>query len=308
MQKIKVKKNEANIRLDKFLSKEFFSHTRGEIIKHIKENSITINCKKIKPSYILKENDIIDINFKKTPKKLIPNKNVKFEIIFQDKNIIVINKPAGLKVHPNSFAEKETLANGLLAKFPEIEFVNDGTNNSLLRPGIVHRLDQETSGVMVIARNQESFIELKKLFQTRKIVKKYTALVLGKLKIKKDLIKKAIARSASYKKQTIASRKTKTKIRPAITEYEVIREFSDFSLVEAKPKTGRMHQIRIHFFSLGHPVAGDKKYKLKKLTKMTLPARQLLHAKNLTFELFGKKYSFQTELPLDFRDFLTKLQ
>jgi 23S rRNA pseudouridine1911/1915/1917 synthase len=319
MQKIIIKKNDVDIRLDKFLSREFFSprkialqsrgkRSRGEIIKNIKEGSILINEKKVKPSYSLKENDTIIINFKTVPSKLVPNKNIAFEIIYQDKNIVAINKPAGLKVHPSSIEEDNTLVNGLLSKFPEIENVNDGSCGSSLRPGIIHRLDQDTSGIMIVARNQKSFNKLKEIFQIRKIIKKYLALVLGKIKDKKGFIEKPIARSSSYKKQTIAGRKTKTIIRKAVTEYKVIQEFSDFSLVEVWPKTGRMHQIRIHFFSLGNPVAGDKKYKLKKLSKIILPKRQLLHAEKLDFELFDKKYSFSAELPQDFKDFLTKLQ
>jgi 23S rRNA pseudouridine1911/1915/1917 synthase len=317
MQKIIIQKENSGMRLDKFLvssftkapadKKEFFSYTRGEIIRNIKEGLILVNEEKIKPSYALKENDAVKITFKIIATKLIPNKNIALKIIHQDKNIIVIDKPSGLKVHPSYFEETNTLTNGLLAKFPEIETVNDGSANSILRPGIVHRLDQDTSGIMVVARNQKSFDELKKLFQTRKIIKKYLALVFGKIKNKKGIIKKSIAKSSSYKKQTIAGRKTKTKILTAITEYEVIKEFSDFSLVEARPKTGRTHQIRIHLFSLGNPVVGDKKYKLKKIKPTPLPKRQLLHAKSLDFELFGKKYSFKAEVPSDFRGFLKVL-
>jgi len=329
MQKIIVKKENSGIRLDKFLvstfskasadKQEFFSprkialqsrgkYSRGEIIRNINEGSILVNGEKIKPSYAIKTNDIVRINFKTALEKLVSNKEVDFEIIYSDENFIIINKPTGLKVHPNSFAEVNTLANGLIAKFPEIESINDGSKDSKLRPGIVHRLDQETSGIMVIARNQKSFIDLKKLFQTRKISKKYIALVLGKFKEKKGIIEKSLARAGTYRKQSIAVRKTQTKIRPAITEYEVIKEFPNFSLVEAKPKTGRTHQIRIHLFSLGNPVAGDKLYKLKKIPKIGLPKRQLLHAKKLEFELFGKKYAFSADLPKDFENFLENLK
>ncbi len=307
MQKLITQKNNTGTRLDKFLVKEFFSYTRGEIIRNIKDGNVLVNNNKIKPSYILKENDTITINFKTVSEKLVPNKNINPEIIHQDKDIIVINKPAGLKVHPSFAKETDTLINGILSKFSEIENVSDSSSGSMLRPGIVHRLDQDTSGIIVVARNQKSFDELKKLFQTRKIIKKYLALVIGKIQNKKGTIKKPIAKSSSYKKQTIASRKTKTKIRKAVTEYEVIQEFADFSLVEASPKTGRTHQIRIHLFSLGNPVAGDKKYRLKKITKLALPARQLLHAQKIAFELFSKKYSFETKLPEDFQKFLKTL-
>lgn len=304
MQLITIGKNNSGVRLDKFLKQEFFSYSRGEIIRNIQEGNILIQNKKVKPSYILKENDIIKVNFKALPTKLISNKNIDFKIIHKDKNIIVINKPAGLKVHPNSFEENNTLANGLLAKFPEIENVNDDSVSSNLRPGIVHRLDRETSGIMVIAKNQKSFDELKKLFQERKVVKKYLAIVSGKLKNKKGVIEKPIARSSSYKKQVIAGYKTKTKSRLALTEYKVIKEFSDFSLVEARPKTGRTHQIRIHFFSLGHPLIGDKKYKFKKVAISNEPERQMLHAKSIEFKLFDRNYHFKAGIPEDFQNFL----
>jgi 23S rRNA pseudouridine1911/1915/1917 synthase len=317
MKKITINKQQTGKRIDKFLAssfakasadkEEFFLYSRGEIIKNIKEGNVLVSGKKIKPSYILKESDVVELVFESVSKKIIPNKNIRLKIIYQDKNIIAIDKPAGLKVHPVSLKEKNTLVNGLLARFPEVENVNDNSKGSSLRPGIVHRLDQDTSGVMVVARNQESFDEFKKLFQNREITKKYTALVLGKLKNKKGVIEKPIAKASSYKKQIIANLKTKTKIRPAVTEYKVIKEFSDFSLIEAMPKTGRTHQIRVHMFSIGNPVAGDKKYTLQNRPKADLPDRQLLHAKELRFELFGKKYAFSAPMPDDFRAFLANI-
>jgi 23S rRNA pseudouridine1911/1915/1917 synthase len=307
MKKIIARKNNAGIRLDKFLKKEFFSYTRGEIIKNIKTGSILINGRATKPSHILKEDDVIAVDFKPALKKIIPNSKVEFKIIYQDENILAIEKPAGVKVHPSSFRENNTLINGLLVKFPEIEKINDGSRDSALRPGIVHRLDQDTSGIMVVAKNYGSFRELKKLFQNRQIAKKYVALVIGKIKNKKGIIEKPIAKASSYKRQIIAGLKTKTKVRPAITEYKVIKNFSNFSLIEAMPKTGRTHQIRVHLFFLGNPVAGDKKYKLRKKMKIALPKRQLLHAKELKFELFGKKYGFTSPMPDDFKDFLANI-
>jgi len=291
-------------RIDLFLKEGvFFSSemTRGEIIRNIKNGNILVNEKKIKPSYILKIKDKIKINIPKKAKKLIANRNIFLKIIFKDKNIIVINKPAGLKVHPNAFEERNTLANGLVCKFPEIENVNDKSLGSELRPGIVHRLDKDTSGIMVVARNQKVFDELKNLFQARKVIKKYLTIVHGHLKNKNGVIEKALAKASNYKKQIIAGKKTRTKVRPAITEYNVIKEFNGFSLLEVKPKTGRTHQIRIHLASIGHPVIGDKIYSKKVYDKDIKLGRQLLHAKELEFELFGEKYRFESELPKEFR-------
>jgi 23S rRNA pseudouridine1911/1915/1917 synthase len=304
MQLITISKKDISLRLDKFLKQEFSSYTRGEIIRAIKNGQVQVNGTLVKPSYSLKENDILNIDFHQIEQRLIPNTKIPLEIVFQDEEIIVINKSAGISVHPVSFADTHTLANGLITKFPEIENIVDDSPNAKLRPGIVHRLDKDTSGLLLVAKNQNSFTELKKLFQERKIQKKYLAIVPGKLLPRKGFIEKPLAKATSYKKQVIAGKKTRTKIRPALTEYAVLKEFSDFSLVAVKPKTGRTHQIRIHLFSIGHPIVGDKLYQTKGLAKSAFVKRHLLHAENLEFTLLGKKYSFTAELPADFSDFL----
>jgi 23S rRNA pseudouridine1911/1915/1917 synthase len=321
MKEIIIRNNDINQRIDKFLKKEVFFNeeiTRGEIIRQIKNGHVLVNDKKVKPSYILREDDKIEINFEKKSKKLIPNKKIKFEIIYKDENIIAINKPAGISVHPVKLDENNTLANGLIYQFPEIKNVGDPSTSSGQvnpRPGIVHRLDKDTSGVMVIARNQKAFLELKNKFKNREVGKKYLTLVYGQLENKSGVIEKPIARSSSHKKQVIAGKKTRTTIRPAITEYKVIKEFRDYSLVEVSPKTGRMHQIRVHMTSIEHPVVGDKLYKGRKNKKADeRPAcnalrsnagRQLLHAKNIEFNLFGEDYAFEASMPDDFELFLT---
>ena len=311
MKKIIINKDNSGIRLDKFLVKEFFllGLTRGEIIRKIKNGEVLVNDKKAKPSYVLRPGDAISSKFKVKSSKLMSNQDLEIKVVYQDENIIVINKPAGVSVHPTKPNEKNTLVNFLIYKFPEIRDIHDPSNSSgqvNLRPGIVHRLDKDTSGVMVVARNQESFEELKKLFKEHKIEKKYLALVYGKFKDKEGVIEKPIARAANYRKQVIAGRKTKTKIREAMTRYRVIKEYENYSLVEAMPKTGRMHQIRIHMFSIGHPIAGDKIYKLKNTKKAEI-FRQMLHAQSIEFTLLGKKYKFKAEFPKDLSDTLKRL-
>lgn len=321
---IVITKNNAGQRLDRFLvevlNKESAGDkiSRADLARAVKNGKILTNNKKVKPSYILKKGDKVIFSDQEAvmsnqkKESLIPNPEVEFEVIFKDENIIVVDKPAGLQVHPvkptghgaspNSKEQENTLVNGLIAKFPEIKNVGE----DLKRPGMVHRLDKDTSGVIVVARNQKSFEELKKLFKNRKIKKKYLAVVYGKLKNKNGVIEKPIARAGNYKKQTIAGRKTKTKIRQAITKYKVLQEFKNYSLVEARLITGRTHQIRIHFFSLGHPVIGDKIYKIKGKSKFNQlkTKRQLLHASQIEFKLLGKKYSFSSPLPSDFNKFL----
>jgi 23S rRNA pseudouridine1911/1915/1917 synthase len=310
MKKIIITEESAGERIDKFLKQEVFLNseiTRGEIIRAIRNGFVKINKLVIKPSYILKERDVLNVAMPKKAFALLRNPKIRLKIIFKDKNIIVIDKPAGLKVHPNDFSETDALANALIAKFPEILKISDGSRGSELRPGIVHRLDKDTSGLMVVARNQKAFDELKKLFQEKNVRKTYLAIVRGKMPQRHGVIEKPLARSSNYKKQVIANRKTKTKVREAITEFKVLGEFADHSLVEVRPKTGRTHQIRIHFSSIGNPVAGDKTYGLKFGGFENKPVRQMLHAQKLEFELFGETYSFLSELPKDFHQYLESL-
>lgn len=308
MEKIIVLKENSGLRLDKFLVKEFFSLSRGDLIKYIKNELVLLNGKTTRPSQMLKECDTISILFSNdfSKKVLKSNKKIHLDIIYEDQNIIALNKPAGLQVHPGNKNESNTLANALLAHFPPISSVHDNSNNAWQRPGIVHRLDKNTSGIMIIAKNQTSFNELKKLFQKRLINKKYLALVYGSLKEKNGIIEKEIARSSDYKKQTIASHKTKTIIRSAVTEYKILKEYQNFSLLEVSPKTGRTHQIRVHLSSIGHPIVGDTLYRNKKYSQIEL-SRQFLHAKEISFTLFDKKYLFSTPLANELNDFLANI-
>ncbi|HLN19218.1 MAG TPA: RluA family pseudouridine synthase, partial [Patescibacteria group bacterium] len=302
MKKILISENNKGQRIDKFLAKEFFDISRGEIIRRIKEKKISVNDKNVKPSYVLKEKDIITISKKQGIENTInPNININLEIIYEDDNIVVVDKPAGIQVHPDHNEKINTLVNALIYKYPEIKNVGEDA----MRPGIVHRLDKDTSGIIIVARNKKSFSELKKKFQSREIEKKYWAIVYGRIE-KSGVIDKPLARATSYRKQIIAGKKTKTKIREAISCYKVLKKWNNFTLVEVTPKTGRFHQIRVHLASIGHPVVGDKLYKLKKI-KPTMVARQLLHAKSINFELFGKNYEFEAKLPDDFSKYLTDI-
>ena len=304
MKKIIIKKEQVGKRIDKLLAEEFFLYSRGEIIKKIKNGEVLINKKKIKPSYTLKNGNVLEIkNFsKENDKTLIANKKIPLEILFKDKNIIVINKQAGIQVHPSHNEKINTIVNALVNNFPEIIYVHDDSIEGKFRPGIVHRLDKDTSGVMVIARNKKTFEELKKHFKNRMIEKKYVAICQGIFTEKEGTIEKPIARSASYHKQVIARKNTKTTIRKAVTNYKVVKECGKYSLIEVFPKTGRMHQIRIHLASIGHPVVGDSVY-----GNGSLARRQLLHAKELKFKLFGKEYAFSAPIPHDFKDFLLNI-
>ncbi len=257
--------------------------------------------------------------------KLEPDFSIPLNIVYEDKDIIVLNKQAGISVHPSINEPNKTLVNALIAKYPEIKNVGDppvGGQVIQLRPGIVHRLDKDTSGLLVVAKNQKTFEFLKKQWQDGQVIKKYLALVWGHPKEKGEIVSE-LARSLKdfRKRMVVRPEKNKEEINPhtqelsvgvkgkmAITEYKVVKKFRDFSLIEVYPKTGRMHQIRVHMASLGHPIAGDKVYGKKKEAPEGL-TRQFLHAHYLNLSLpNGKKLAFETDLPDALTNVLTKLE
>jgi len=221
-------------------------------------------------------------------------------IIFENDDLIVIDKPANLLVHPADSNPKSktlnpkqiTLIDILKDKFPNAE--------------LVHRLDQDTSGVMVVAKNEKAYEFLKNQFLNRATKKKYTALVYGILKDKKGIIVKSI--SKSRKRGGSQTTAPIGKNREAVTRYEVIQEFPNYSLLEVLPETGRTHQIRVHLASIGHPIVGDDKYKFKRQKKIEGLNRQFLHAKYLKLSLLnGETKEFYSELPEELSNILKNL-
>jgi len=223
-------------------------------------------------------------------------------IIYEDDNIIIIDKPAGLTVHPINESQNNTLVDEMLAYYPEIKDIGEDS----LRPGIVHRLDKDTSGLMVVAKNNKSFNHLKEQFQERKVIKKYLALVHGIVKDDKGTITKAIGFSKKDHKKRSALLDEKSK--SAWTEYQVIKRFDKYSLLETYLKTGRTHQIRIHLHSIGYPIVGDKQYKFKRQITPENLSRQFLHAFYLKFKSVDDKImEFKSELPNELEKVLKKI-
>lgn len=237
----------------------------------------------------------------------------KIEVIYKDQNFLVINKPAGLLVHQVSGVKHQelTLADWLIKNYPEVKKISDpyyrksglarhSSAEAERRWGIVHRLDKDTSGIMVVARNQKTFDYLKSLFQKHLIQKTYIALVVGRVKDKTGRIEKPIGIKSGTARRSVFAKKMKM-VKEAITEYRVIKfvklKDNDFTLLEVMPKTGRTHQIRVHLASIGHPVAGDKLYGGKR-TKVEGLGRQFLHAQSVEFtDPNGKRMRFEAELP-----------
>ena len=247
------------------------------------------------------------------------------DILYEDEGILVVNKPPGIAVHPPKEGETRrdggrdgkgagvsagggsasggkdahTLVDFILAHAPEVRGIGEDSD----RPGIVHRLDKDTSGVLVVAKNQETFQNLKELFKSRNIAKRYLAIVDGRVKEPRGTIELPIGRMGL--KRTVPGKTPLTKVREAKTEFIVRKRFRDATLVELIPKTGRMHQLRVHLKAIDHPVLGDTLYG-GKIAASRAP-RQMLHALSLEFSLGDKRFAFQADPPEDFQNVLEKL-
>jgi 23S rRNA pseudouridine1911/1915/1917 synthase len=284
-------------RLDVFLSAHLSELSRAQIQKLITDQKVRLNNTWTKPSHILKEGDVILVENREVGRKssLLPE-NIPLDIIHSDEHIIVLNKPAGLVVHPGAGVEARTLVNALIHHFPGIERVGHPE-----RPGIVHRLDKETSGVMVIARTDKAYSELKRQFKAREVEKVYLGLVRGHVQVADGRIDWALGRHPRHR-QRISIRTKKPKA--ALTLYSVKKTFPDFTLLEIKPVTGRTHQIRVHFAAAGHPIVGDTRYGGK--NKATRHQRLFLHAWHIVFTHPVSKtlLEFYAPLPPEFQDII----
>jgi len=235
-------------------------------------------------------------------------------ILYEDDNLLVVNKPAGLVVHGDGRSKDETLVDWLIEKYPDLKLVGESMlgpkGEEILKPGIVHRLDKDTSGVLVVAKNQTTYQVLKEQFQNHLIKKTYRLLVTGEFKQvegEEGTIDLPIGRSKKDPRIRVARLKSPSKLRDAITDYKILKKFKGFTYVEAYPKTGRTHQIRVHFKAIGHPLAGDSLYGSN---LPTLPGlnRQALHAYCLEFSLQDKKFKIEAPLPADFQTALESLK
>ncbi len=306
---------EKKIRLDKFLTKNLENISRSQIKKIIVSKNIKINKKQVTASSeLIKENDLIEVNVPENKTYDIEPKKIKIEIIYEDKDIVVINKNSGLVVHPGAANKEDTLVNGLLYLYKN----NLSNLNGEFRPGIVHRIDKDTSGVIVVAKNNQAHSFLSEQFSKHTIERKYLALVWGVIRPLKGKINTLISRSNKNRQLMSVSDRLGKK---AITNYKTIKTFSykeipKISLVECVLETGRTHQIRVHLGYKGNPLIGDKKYgkkkmKFKKINKkfseiLSSFSRQALHAKSLGFVHPTKKIfvNFDSKLPDDFQKML----
>jgi 23S rRNA pseudouridine1911/1915/1917 synthase len=301
-----IEQQDTELRLDMYLKKLFPSYSRNFLQELIWSHNVVVNNKNDNKCHTLtKLDDVVTVTFPPIPvldqPKNLPE-TIAVEVIHIDEHFMVINKPANLAVHPPKLNSKEaTLVDWLLKTFHELKDV--GLTD---RPGIVHRLDKDTSGIMLVARNNCAHALLCEKFKERTIEKTYLALVSGHPD-KEGSIEYAIMRHPT-KRNTMTHVTTPytsgSTIRNAKTLYKVLEYFEDCSLVEVKPLTGRTHQIRIHFAALGHPLLGDYVYG----KKSKIIARQALHAYKLSFEFNGQLYEFCKNPPEDFQFFLDLLR
>lgn len=281
---------DGNIRLDSLLVKKFPQFSRSQWSQQISSKKIKVKGTVVKQATRIRNNDVISGYFpEKSSTNNMTSPEIIPEVIYKDNDVIVINKPAGLLTHAIRNKNEDSVSGAFKAQIDD---------SDPLRAGIVHRLDKQTSGVMILARNEPAKIFLQKQFSSRKVSKVYTALVYGHLKSDKAILELPIMRSHNNPQKMIISKQGK----PAISEYTVLKKYQDFALVNVKIMTGRTHQIRVQMAYIGNPVVGDLLYGNKK-TAIKLD-RQFLHSSELTIELPSKrKKTFKADLP----DYLKKV-
>jgi len=242
----------AGQRLDTFLCEKLEGKSRSQIRKMVKNGEITIKGKWIKCGRLLKASEVISIKEEPVPEYAIVPQDIPLDILFEDDDLLIVNKPAGLTVHPAPGNPDGTLVNALLHHTSQL-----AETDRPERPGIVHRLDKNTSGVLLVAKNSASHAALSGQFMNREVKKVYLAMIYGRLRNKKDCIRHFIGRSkGAREKMTVKLKGGKL----GITRYEILKEAPGFSLVKVLPTTGRTHQIRVHFSHLHHPIVGDPVY------------------------------------------------
>ena len=300
MKRIRINKDLENIRLDKALSVLLEDVSRSKIQEHLDNGLILVNSKKEKASYKLRENDEITVEDFPVKSLDLEAEDIPLDIVYEDDDVMVINKPKGLVVHPGAGNEEHTLANAL-------KFHSDSlsTLNGDFRPGIVHRIDKDTAGLLIVAKNDAAHAFLANQLSDHTLGRKYYALVLGVIKENEGKIIAPIGRDKKYRQKMAVDMMSG---KDAETSFKVIERFKDSTLVECILKTGRTHQIRVHMDYIGHPVIGDPIY--GKGNKTIYNDGQLLFAHEIHFihPATKKEMTFSVDLPKYFLDVITSLR
>jgi 23S rRNA pseudouridine1911/1915/1917 synthase len=291
---------EDNERLDTYIADELDEISRTYIQKLIKENLVLVNGKTMKARYLVKEGDYIRIELPQPKKLEINAENIPIDIVYEDEDVVIVNKSQGMVVHPAPGNYNGTLVNALLYHIDSLSSIN-----GIIRPGIVHRLDKDTSGLLIIAKNDVSHKILSEELKERKIKRVYIALAHGIIKNDEGTVNAPIGRhSVDRKKMTVTDKNSKE----AITHYKVLKRFNNYTFVELSLETGRTHQIRVHLAHINHPIVGDPVYSKGK-NEFNLNT-QLLHAKKLGFIHPTKKeyMEFQADSPENFKKVMNILE
>lgn len=286
-------------RLDAYLAEELDEVSRSYIQKLIKEKLVSVNEKYMKPSYLVKEGDLIKVNLPQPKKLEIIPEDIPIDIVYEDEDIVIVNKPQDMVVHPAPGNYMGTLVNALLYHIDNLSSIN-----GIIRPGIVHRLDKDTSGILIVAKNDIAHRVLSEELKKRNIKRTYITLVHGIWSHDEGTINAPIGRHTNdRKKMTVTQKNSKE----AITHYRVLDRYDNYTLLEVNLETGRTHQIRVHMAYINHPVVGDPVYSKGK-NEFGLQ-KQMLHAYKLGFtHPTTKKYmEFQTDLPQYFKEIINSL-
>lgn len=297
-EQIDLQLGEQSGRIDKVLSQELVDYSRSQIQQWLKDERVMVNGTTVKANYKVKAGDQVTIAVPEPTVLELTPENIPLEIVYEDEDVAVVNKPQGMVVHPSAGHPNGTLVNALLFHMQNLSSIND-----VIRPGIVHRIDKDTSGLLMIAKNDFAHESLAKQLKEKTSLRKYVALVHGVIPHEKGVIDAPIGRSKTDRKMQAVIEEGK----PAVTHFQVLERFADFTLVELQLETGRTHQIRVHMKYIGYPLAGDPVYGPKK----TLPGKgQFLHAQVLGFEhpRTGEFLTFTAPLPEIFQKTLEKLR
>lgn len=284
-------------RLDKVLSELMPEQSRSQLKNAIDEQRVLVNDRLEKPKYKVQAGDTVTITIPDPVALDLEPENMPLDIVYEDDDVIVVNKPAGMVVHPSPGHPDHTLVNALLYHSPL------STINGTFRPGIVHRIDKDTSGLLMVAKNDHAHRSLAQQLKDKTNLREYLALVHGNLKDDTGTIDAPIGRSLKdRKRQAIVADG-----RHAVTHYQVLERYGDYTLISCWLETGRTHQIRVHMKSIGHPLAGDPLYGPRKTIS---GSGQFLHARKLGFKhpVSGKQLVFETPLPADFKQVIKRLR
>ncbi len=300
MESYKVKISENKCRLDKFLAISKPEKSRSYLSKLIEDGNVLVNGKKEPASYRVKTDDEISLEIPEDSMTRIKAQDIPLDVVYEDSDILIINKPQGMVVHPANGHHEGTLVNAILNHCTDLSSIN-----GVVRPGIVHRIDKDTSGLICVAKNDNAHQNLAEQLKTHSMNREYYALVKGVIKENSGSINMPLAREKANRLRMGISKEGK----PAVTHFEVVERYKDTTLVKCKLVTGRTHQIRVHMSAIGHPVEGDPLYYGKFFNRIYNNGQLLTAYKlHLTHPRTGKEMEFEIELPDYFKEILSKLE